>query len=349
MTQSEVIDLGSMQLELSQFLSGMESAEGDQLFGDLFHFHNRASLSVALHPLRNAFYEVSTDWYLSELDDLLRHSLLLYDTVFVRAPFVDSDTERCSTWKTGGTREKDVDCTYTYFSWHALKDIEATFGDVLVNGELVLLPKFYVTWEEDDADENGYWTRPGSDPYTVGAFLGPITDAEAQLRSLQEVILNDNVAREFASGGNELRFPVVVGGKTSDLIKLRRDERETFSKWQGYAFDLLSTSAYRGSHLREAVITGIAELEDRLIVLKKKGVLDALQMSILSASVSFAAVEAGLFLPLSSSLAAAATVPAALKSLLEQREGRREIRRDPVYFMLAAKRLHSWGSTPPNR
>ena len=204
-----------------------------------------------------------------------------------------------------------------------------------------MLPSFGPTWDEfEEPDEDGYGgSFHAASMYAVEEMFKPLNAAWPRLAQCRDMLFQDTLLTEAQQGGLSTGFPLLSGGSVRDLILLRRDEADAFSRWRAYLDQELQSGEKSGSRIGEAIDQGIAELGDRLRTMKTKGYLDAIGVTLVSGAAAIAGFVEGKPTSLSGAVALSASIVTMLKAVVQHRADRRQVEGDKLYFAWLARRL----------
>lgn len=166
-------------------------------------------------------------------------------------------------------------------------------------------------------------------------------------------LLSKNHAAQMCAQASALReiiFPVIIGAKRSDFLKLVSDEWEAFEKCR---VSLLAASRQLSAHIDhgdfdvsyqrikcEIIDDGIDVLERRLAAVKRKGFLDAINSTLGSAALCWANLNLGGPIGfVGNAIAAAIFGTSTYANYIQYREGNSELGNSRHYFLLRARQL----------
>lgn len=305
----------------------------DDLFFELTTAYRRFAENLQ-EPIHSALYSFQTPWYLTELEELLRYGLMCFDRFLIEAPHPISGThsmrDPVAIENYYTELGSSVSCNFTCFDHQALTGIHDLVGDALDYGELVLLPSFSVSVDLDDEFADDSATQ-----YEAGEYwrmFAPMWKKTAACRAIR-IIESQETLRIHDVG-----LPVFLGGRIQDLIKLRRDEQDAFLHWLRHFDQLNSHSHLSAVEVQQALVEGLAEIDSRVKLLRRKGILDLISTSAVGTGLSLA-IDAGEMGILSASIGAAGGIAQATKALLEQQHERALLQRLPMNFLWQASRL----------
>ena len=226
MAAEESIDLGWTKIIPERYSAVVgdascadSTAAGEVQFGQFLHDYEAFGRTLSNVDFVGR-YSLSTDAYISDIEDALRQGLLLFDRTVIEVSHPGSRWNVEQRVSEGG-----VDASYRFFSVEILHSLSDHFGDVLACDELAIIPSFSVDWEE--ADEY----TAGSNRYDVEFFMGPLSRAWTALGSAERLSISwDDLGEAQAP----LNIPALRGGKIADLVRLRQDEKEAFLRWRRY-------------------------------------------------------------------------------------------------------------------
>lgn len=312
------------------------------------------------HSLR---YRLQSPWWFSEIEDLVRTGLFLFDKIILEAPYPgeaeylfnteDFISEMYIDRHWSGASSSFVHCDFAFFQAQAIKKIIDLMGDAISN-EVVLLPSFHISWDEyEEVYDEDYdaWITYGnqSDPNHVAHYLNKQGYAEERLSKCNHhkfehlsTGMELPSQREIDVSVCEVSIPIIEGGSITDLVLLRRDEYESYMRWRQYLNEVLSHSNKTHDEISQAIDEGLAELKDRFSLLKRKGILDALSGGLIAAGAAVAFFVEGQPGVVSGTLATLSTTAAIAKALVEVKAEKREISKDDLYFLWVTRKLHDW-------
>jgi hypothetical protein len=280
-------------------------------------------------------YRLTSEWYISEIEDALRTGLALFDKVIVEVPSMEMESI-----EEGYFLDEDVSCDVSFLGFGALSQVADHFGDAVAGKELLLLPTFsWPEWEDGDSDEFGF--RSPSNAWGVRAILGPLSEVWSSLAKGAHFQMAWPAAGTLQP--EDLRLPVLVGADVRDIVKLRRDEPEAFRRWRTYLEQARQSPTATPRELMEAIEQGVAELDSRVEILRKKGLLDAIGATAVAASIGVAMSLDDKRAMVAGALGLAGVATTAMKGYLEASEGRKDLRRDRRFFWWVAQQLRQWG------
>lgn len=313
--------------------SSSTAVDPDQRFFELTAAYFRLADNLD-EPVRSTLYRFKTPWYLTELEELLRHSLLCCDRLLIEAPYPTFDV-----YQSGDALALEdyysefgslVSCHFTYFDQQTVAGISDLVGDALDYGELMLLPCFRVQVNNDEGLADDRATQYEAGEY-YRMFEG-MWKKFASCRALQ-IVSSLESSRVVETG-----FPVFQGGRLRDLISLRRDEQDAFLQWLRHLDHLNTHSHLTALEVQQALDEGVSELDSRIKLLRRKGTLDLIGVSAVGVGLSVA-LDAGEMGMLAASIGAIGGAAQATKALIEQQHERALISKSPLHFLWRMGRL----------
>ena len=354
------IDLGWVKLDSQELVPPKDYDDNYEFVSVLFRrlfgrygwiFHDQEdSLQDSLR------YRLQSPWCFSEIEDLVRTGLFLFDKIIIEAPYPDEAqhqldmehfiSEKYIDMEGYGASRSTVYCDFVFFQAQAIQRLIDLMGDA-ISKEVTLLPAFHIGWNEyEEVYDEDYqaWITYGnqSDPNHVADYLKRQGYAEERLSKCNQLEFENPSAGLEPPIQYEISVPVIENASLTDLILLRRDEKESFLRWRRYLNEVLSHSNKTHDEISQAIVEGLAELKDRFSLLKRKGILDALSGGLIAAGAAVAFFVEGQPGTVSGTLAALSTTAAVAKALVEARAEKRELSKDDLYFLWLTRRLHDW-------
>lgn len=319
----KTLDLGWIALERDEVMGQRVMSDLDEkrarcqdyalsLFGSYWNIGN------ALRDKTQSFclYRLSSRWFITEIEEALRVSLMLAERVVIEPPEADSEIVDEGSCFEGGAEGR-----FRYLTRATLGQIVEQFGDIVgPEGEVILAPDLHVTMDEDDD-----YRAPDYGSYSD--LMRPLDHTRVQM--WRGDLLQVHGPSTSSSVGE---FPIISGCSIQELIRLRRDEKESFLRWRRYLESLSKRSDQK--EVIDAVQQGLSELGDRLAVLRRKGFLEALGATAGFVGAGFAFTSGN---DVAGGWSLAATASNALKEWVDQRHTRNQLASDPMRFLWLAR------------
>ena len=328
--KKQTYNLGWTSLEYDDF------ENTDKLFMAM-HYDFGNVLSKAPSLKRYARYKLQTPFYISEIENVIKHSIFLHEKIIIETPIGDSPCSSNRAYIDESYWEETVGCYFSYFSKMSLDHIFDQFGDAASDNEILLLPSFRPQWEEYDAyeDEDGnlYYNLEQSDPSELKYLLIPFNNTKPRLGKLENILapMSAHIDREISNAG--FKIPLLHGCSTFDIIKLRRDNHDSFLKWREYLDETLSSSNPSKKEINESIFTGIKELEGHIDTLKRKGYLDLVGATASAASIALVFSVGGQFSVAAGSLASIQLLMSSIKNWINHSKEKEKLKTDPFYLI----------------
>lgn len=354
--RNKEIDLGWIKLEANNLTPPENYEDHYEFTSDLFYrlFGNYSLIFYGQEEsLRDSLrYRIQSQGWLSEIEDLVRTGLYLFDKIIIETPY-PNELQKHFGWEDFISEEyidmekrSAVYCNYTFFDAQALHSLSKLLGDA-ISREVSLLPSFDITgdeYEEVYDEEYDAWITYGNetDRYHLSEFWNRQSYVEHRLNRCNQLEFEDSIGELEHPLQYEISVPVIKDARLTDLLRLRRDEKESFLRWRSYLNNVLSHSNKSHDEISQAITEGLAELRDRFSLLKRKGLLDALGGGLISASAAVAFFVEGQSGTIAGTLATLSSAAAVAKAMVEVRAEQRELSKNDLYFLWLTRKLHDW-------
>ena len=325
--EGEVKDLRSAEeKDFDLMVSALEGSSGDSRTLDyIMNYRQVEGLLRGHGPLLR--HTLKTKWYLSEIEDIVRHSMFLHSKIVFEVPMQRIGSHV----KIGHFNDGPASYQYSFFSLDAVRNIFEKFGDAIEGKEIVLLPQLKTSSDEGLNGES-------LPPSTYNDFFNSVLGTWKCLSNAERLGFQDiKVSPNF---DGDIGLPFFAGGDIRSLIALRRDEYESFTRWRLYLSEVMRSSSVTESEIYDSVQQGLGELDDRIRLIKRKGLLDAIGAAAVISGVGVA-VKQGEMGYLSAAFGLIGGFAPALKGIVEQRDEYRRYSADPLYFGWLAQRVRT--------
>lgn len=294
--------------------------------------------------------DLQSPWILSDLEDILPPTLLLYQNVIVECPEPETIEEspdqwqaagffvrqyRCADWSERSRQDGDCWCDYSFVKLDALDSLKDIVGEGLSTGEIIFVPKFRPYWDDPDIEEwidhegNKHleWRTKPANPYEVEVMFRPFNAVWPKLYSYPTIPIGESVVDD------SFLLPVLKGITPKNMLRLRRDEMDAFLRWHEYVQPLLNRPSVSPRELGQAIEAGIADLETRLRSLKTKGRLDMLGTVLATVPAGVALIGAESTTTIVGTICTMGALACrSLKTIYERYEGKKSISQSKHYF-----------------